>query len=294
VSSHENTYLAAKTIQGWELQNLTLEDLQGQSVHQVAGLSPSGLFLAATSEAVHLLNAQNGTLLNSFVTEKMQPRSLQCAHSLHRTSQDGVVGLTSLTLCYTGRDTGDCIIENFLPSENADAILAEVPSGSLGDGWCDWKAAKKAKKRIGNPGSWATLFDGSVLGIRRQTCGRNPEYGAAVGSLRRRLPRETINNEAFTQWELWTVSPGGRMDADEHRPLFDETEQAGHLIISELGPKVKVGSSSVAFAFGNIIKIATRGGQERWETNAVENGQSSTVNLTGRRRKAGSGRRQRA
>ena len=250
--------------------------------------------MAATADNVHLLSAQYGTVLHTFGTAKMQTGSLQCAYSFHRSSQDGKEGITSLVLCYNAKDTGDCIIESFSPSENADAISA-LASDSPGEAWCDWRAATKATRRVSNPGSSEVLFDGSVLGIRHQRHhalhAHKMELNGMAGGLRRRSPKGAKGHEALRQWEVWTESPAGRLDADEHRPLFDETEQAGYLIVSDLGPKVRVGSSSVAFAFGTVVKMATRGGEERWGSSPGDKDQSSSMNVTGRRRKAANGYR---
>lgn len=77
----------------------------------------------------------------------------------------------------------------------------------------------------------------------------------------------------------------GRAKTDETRPLIQEDDKAGHLIVSELGPMVRVGQKTVAFSFGNVVKVVTVGGHERFE-DGTEDQAREYMKTGSRRRKA--------
>ena len=197
----------------------------------------------------------------------MKPRSLQCAYSFQRLYID-TPGITTSTISYVGLQTGDCVMHTFVPPEDVDAIcLRSGSEGLLDDEGCSWDAARETKRRVQNPGHFNVLSDGSVVGIRRKVADEadlSLQRGTYKEGLRKRFPAPSPARGALPEWEAWTVSPGGRVEADEVQPLFKENERTGHLLITDLGPKAKVGLMSMAFSFGNLIKVVTVGGQERF------------------------------
>jgi hypothetical protein len=76
----------------------------------------------------------------------------------------------------------------------------------------------------------------------------------------------------------------------ETRPLEDDEDDCRHqhLMISELGPIVKVGAGSAAVGFGDMIKVITVG-HERFSSSADRLGPEDLMNLTNRRRKITNG-----
>ncbi|KAG6357148.1 hypothetical protein INS49_015025 [Diaporthe citri] len=92
-------------------------------------------------------------------------------------------------------------------------------------------------------------------------------------------PRRTKLEET---WEIWVISRVEKEGNIETTPLVAPDDPAG-LIISALGPMIKVGYSSAAVGFGNVVKIITVG-HERFE-NADDEG-AEDINLTNRRRRA--------
>lgn len=76
------------------------------------------------------------------------------------------------------------------------------------------------------------------------------------------------------------------MRTDETRQLFQNDEKSGHLMVSELGPMIRVGQRSVAFSFGNVVKLMTVGGHERFDVGAGDNDREH-LNVGSRRRKGG-------
>lgn len=291
--------IAARKRGSWTSRPVLIQGLESAEAIQIVPLSPLRVFLVASADRVYLVGAEHGDVIRTFPTiERIHPRTLQCAHSSYRSSQPGSIGLTSLTLCYTGALSGNCILQSFAPAEDSDAIWlrtpAQVPPSSR---WCTWDAAKLASKQVDNPGVWVALSDGSAVGIRQRASTGYNDQGRARGNtteVRHRFPRQKGNSDGFRRWEVWTASVGGRSESDEAQPLFRDAEQSGHLLISELGPMVKVGLTSVAFSFGNVIKLVTVGGHERFEGEGDEKGHEKLMKASGRRRKPGGTPRPRA
>jgi hypothetical protein len=156
-------------------------------------------------------------------------------------------------------------------------------------GWCAWESAKETKRHIENPGSWSVLSDGSVVGIRQKSnrVFRTEANGRRkTDGLRHRSPRKEPGRDLFGRWEIWSAPQIGQTRTDETRPLFQDDERAGHLIVTDLGPMVQVGRRSIAFSFGNVVKLVTVGGYERFEDSATDNGLEH-LNIGSRRRKPG-------
>ena len=246
-----------------------------------------GLFLVATLSRVHIFSIDNREYLYTVETEEMKPRSLQCAYSTQRIAHVEIPSITSATLSYVAAETGDGILHTFTPSEDFDSICLQGPSGATDGEGCEWGDATVTKRRVRNPGHFCILSDGSACGIRRK---KAPEAEAPTQAgdggegLRKRFAGRSTTKTTPIEWEAWTISPSLRTGTDEEEPLFKKDEQPSHLLISDLGPKVRVGLMSVAFAFGNVIKLVTVGGPERFDM-ATDDG---LMNLASRRRKAGS------
>lgn len=262
-------------------------------ISQIVPLSPLGVFALAAADCVYFVDAEEGQVLRTFKTEKMIGRSLQCTYSSHHASKPGSLGLSSLTLCYVGEETGDCVVQTYVPTDDCEAIYLRRANPRAGDDEGSCELTKEMKKRVKNPGTWHVLSDGSVVGIRlviqhyKQSNNANP-------GLRRRHQMERRHQYSFANWEVWAASPCDKPDMEECRPLFDTGDESNHLVVSDVGPKVPVGLRSVAFAFGNVIKLVTSGGHERYEEDAGSKNYDALVNTASRRRKAGQVGRARA
>lgn len=265
-------------------------------MHQVVPLASLGLFLIAGVNRVHLINLDDYSLVHTFSTERMSQRSLQSAFFNRQSSQTGVKGLSWFILCYTEVDSGDCVVQTYTPPGENDMICFHSSATPTTRGWCSWESVKESRRHIENPGSWSVLSDGSVVGIRQKSArildiesnGRRKAEG-----LRHRSPRKEAARDLFGRWEVWTAPQSGQLRTDETRPLFQNDEKAGHLIVSDLGPMVRVGQRSVAFSFGNVVKLVTVGGHERFES-SIEDKALEHLNVGSRRRKAGAMVRPRA
>ncbi|KAL7797429.1 sterol-sensing domain of SREBP cleavage-activation domain-containing protein [Trichoderma ceciliae] len=281
----------------WEEHKLLTRRLVGDEVHQVVTLSPLPYFLASSKTDIHLISLDDGTTCWSFSIEKMRPRSLTCAFTCHRSSNALSIGLISFTLSYLALDSGDGILQTFTPQDDDDAICLQSDGDeSAISGWCSWSDANERKKHIDKPGVWRVLSDGSAVGLRRQPRAELRNRQQAVSGIRQRLPNAKSQEfGAFSCWELWRAASSDREEVDETTPLFPINEEdPGHLIVCELGPSVRVGPTSVAFAFGNVIKLATLSGHKPFEAATKDVSRESPINAPTRRRKPGTAARPRA
>ncbi|KAF4455218.1 hypothetical protein F53441_2368 [Fusarium austroafricanum] len=280
----------------WNSRSVQLEGIEQDEVHQVVPLASLGLFLIAGASRVHLVNMEDYSLVHTFPTERMAQRSLQSAFFSRPSSQSEVSGLAWFILCYTGAESGDCVVQTFVPSNEHDMIYYQNSATPAARGWCAWELAMEKRRHIENPGSWSVLSDGCVVGIRQkshrvldiETDGRRKTDG-----LRHRSPRKEPGRDLFGRWEIWTAPQSGQLRTDETRPLFQNDERAGHLIVTEIGSMVRVGQRSIAFSFGNVMKLVTVGGHERFESSTVDKSLEH-LNVGSRRRKPGALMRPRA
>lgn len=282
-------HAATKETLTWNPRSVQLEGIEHDEVHQVVPLASLGLFLIAGSSRVHLIDMEDYGLVHTFSTERMTQRSLQSAFFSRSSSQLGADGLSWFILCYTSAETGDCVVQNFVPREEHEMIHYQSPTAPSTRGWCAWESAKETKRHISNPGSWSVLSDGSVVGIRQksnrtlvtQTNGQRRTEG-----LRHRSPRKEPGRDLLGRWEIWSAPQSGHLRTDETRPLFQDDERAGHLFVTELGPMIRVGQRSIAFSFGNVVKLVTVGGHERFESSVTDKSLEH-LNVGSRRRKPG-------
>lgn len=288
MSKRGGVYIAEKKALLWEAQHLELYSRNAGRICQIVTLSPLGLFALAGSDNIDLVDIEQRRIVWAFKTEKMGPKSLQCTYSSYPTSKAETEGLKSLTICYAAAETGDCVMQAYVPANDSEVIyiprLEQNTEGPIGWG----ESMKELRKQIKNPGTWQVLSDGSVVGIRQVTLHEGPVDMPRNG-LRQRRIMERRNQRAFANWEVWVTSPCGKPNMEECRDLLDRDDMSNHLVVSELGPKVTVGLRSVAFAFGNVIKLVITGGIERYDAESEDKNHESMMNPASRRRKAGPG-----
>jgi hypothetical protein len=251
------------------------------------------VFALAATNCVYFVDAEEGEVLRTIQTEPMVPKSLQCVYSGHHASKTGSLEIASLRLCYVGIETGDCVLQTYIPTEDCESIYLRHPKDKTDGDACSNEPIKETKKRIKNPGAWHVLSDGSVVGIRLVIQKNNQVYNSNPG-LRRRHAVGQRNQYSFANWEVWATSPGDKPDLVECRPLFELGDESSHLVVSTLGPKISVGLRSVAFAFGNVIKLVTCGPLERYDVDHENTTYDALMNTASRRRKTGQAGRARA
>lgn len=278
----------------WDSRRLAIEGLGESGFHFVKSLQPLEVFVISGVDCVHLVDAKDGTVLQMLRTGRMLPRSLKCAFSCHQQSRPTTIGFSWFTLSYLDAGTRDCIVQTFYPCQDCVAVYLRAPPGAYNSDWCTWDSAKQTTRRIGNPGVWDMVADGGVVGVRRKgaRCNSGTEgEGIMTRGLRNRQAKRHCEADPFERWEVWTVSPGGRLGMDECQRLVKEGEQGEHLLVTELGPKTRAGLNAVAFAFGDMIKLVVVGGAARLEESGEEQARDSGVNGAGRRRRPGTGSR---
>lgn len=262
----------------------------GREAYQVLPLATFTAFLVVRSHSVDLVDGKDNRILHTFQTEAILPRSLKCCHSSRRKPQCGSMGIASLSLAYTSTESGDCVIQTYLPQEDGDAICFRNSPNPPGRNCCPWAEARETKTRISNPGSWEALPTGCVIGIRKKKTA-SPTQSISNSPTRSGLWRRTRHSEdeiseKGKKWEIWLVSKLGRQNVYETMPLHPGMDIRGSLLITELGPLVKVGTASVAVGFGNMIKLISVG-HEHFENLADAASGESMMNIGSRRRRAG-------
>lgn len=249
------------------------------------------LLVIASSIHVHILSLDSGNLLHTFDTQSTMPRSLRCVLIGPRSKAMETTGLCSVQLCYTERVSGDCVMQTYSPPEGVDVMTLPLGKVEADSHESTENSYQRLQKRIANPGAWDMLSDGTAVGVRRRILrhGQGPMNGhEEVKGLRQRFPQKVKDTNSGKQeyWEMWTASSAHKPDADDSRPLVKAEEGPGQLIVPAIGPRVTVGLTSVAFGFGNVIKLVTVGGQQRFEAKS-----DATLRRpwqsAGRRRKSG-------
>lgn len=248
-------------------------------------------YLVVLAKSVDLVDLHSSAIIHTFQTEPMQPRSLKFVYYGQRLTQSGIGTVASMTLAYTNSESGQCVLQTYVPDKESEAICFSNLEGPPSGPTCTWIDAGEVRRRMQHPGVWTPLRNGSIVGVRQRK-GKEIEGShfanrlslLGQSGLRKRGPLSSSTNnwKKYDAWEVWVVSQLGRGENIETRPL-DTPEAGGGLIISELGPMVKLGYGSVAVGFGNVIKLITVG-HERFDS-AEEGLKAGNLSLTNRRKK---------
>jgi len=256
-------------------------------VHCVLSLPLLSAYLVGRSQAVDLVDLDTSTIRHTFETESMQPRTLKYAYSARRQAQLGPTGLGYFALAYTSADSGDCVIQTYVSPQEGVMIGFDGLSGPVSKSQCSWNEAREIKSSIPDPGVWEALPNGCIVGVRKKSARREepvaPGSEATSNSLRNRSFRPIpAQSRPPDTWEVWSMCQLGKEGHWETKQL-DEFERH-HLLVSQLGPMVKVGSGSVAIGFGNVIKVITIG-QEQFGSALDILEADSIMNVGSRRRR---------
>ncbi|KAJ9142742.1 Sterol regulatory element-binding protein cleavage-activating protein [Pleurostoma richardsiae] len=277
--------------ESWISEEIKLPRRDERDTQAILPLSAFASYLVVRSQGVDLIDLRTSRIIHSFQTEPIKPKSLQYLHSSRRQTQAGTSGLGSLTLVYTSLESGDCVLQTYLPDREGGTICFCDISAPTTRSCCPWTNTREVKRRISDPGMWEALPSGCIVGIRRKT--EQPSSPTVTSGLRRRGVRtgsESQPKGTEDEWEVWVVSQLEGEENRETRPLKGPGEEGG-LIISELGPVVRVGSGTVAVGFGNIVKVVTVG-HERFESSDDRN-DAQNLSLSSRRRKSAGASRHR-
>lgn len=300
----------------WLSREVKLEGPGARDIHCLLPIPALSMYLVGRSQSVDLVDIDSDAVIHTFQTEAIKPRTLKYMCPA-RTQQSG---LTSLTLSYVSSETGDLVIHTYLPRSEGDAICPYSPIEPRINALRQWGQTQEIKKKVPDPGVWEALPSGSIVGVRRRHHPRptlsspspSPSSTTLNGLRRRAGSRAGSRAEnhaasAMAQcWEAWAIKflPGAKSDFETR--ALDVPDSSGgdqpqqhdtldHLMISEVGPMVKLSALSVAVGFGNVVKVISVG-HEYFDKARDELGQvgpEGMLNLTGNRRKkvpAASGR----
>lgn len=289
LSRHGCIHRATLCHGNWKSTEVKLATIEDKQLHSLLAVQRFSAYMAVRSRSVDLIDLHSSEILHTFTTETMQPRSLKFVYSGQRLSPGGRGTVSSLTLAYNSAETGDLVLQTYLPDEKYDNICFSNATGLFGHSSCCWIETRQIVRRVCNPGTWAPLRNGSFLGVRRTeaasqgspTSNRLPVF--AQSGLRRRGGHADAPQPSKPTWEAWVIT---RLENEGHVETLqcDTSQDSAGLFINELGPMVKVGQGSVAVGFGNIIKVLTVG--HEWYDNMDEESlQPDAALLASRRRR---------
>jgi len=290
VVHHDNTWLS---------EDVKFPSREERDIQSLLPISAYSAYLIVRLRTVDLVDFKTSEIIHTFQTEPIRHRSLKFLRSRRRQTQCGSQGLSSFTLAYVSAETGECILQTYLPPQEGQTICFSNPSDPKTANCCLWRNTRELKRRVENPGSWEALPNGSVVGVRRKSDGSGGGTMAEQGKkgqdasspspqrndFRRRRRSQSRPPERREGWEVWVMSQLEKEENYETRPLATPEESGSeHLMVSTPGPMEKTGSCSVAIAFGDVIKVIAVG-HERFDGPADRLTTDNLMTLANRRRK---------
>jgi len=258
-------HVASYLPQGWISDGLEIPDpADDPEILSVLPLPILSSFLAVRRHTIDLIDILTHKVTHTFVTSPMVKDSLRCFHSTRRRPQCGSVGLANMALAYTCADTGNCIMQSYLPRHEGDTICFRDPYTPGSKTCCLWRETVESRYEVENPGEWESLQVGYLVGIRKNEPAPvgegNHARPVANSGLRRRnrAPSVTQIPRDEDAYEVWSLSARGERSTC---PLFAPNEK-NHLFNSNLGKIEKMGKHSVAIAMGNVVKVITVGNEK--------------------------------
>jgi len=240
------------------------------------------------------------TITNTFSPVRSHPGSVQCFYTIRRTAQYGSNGLSSFSLVYNERESGDCVLQTYSPKRPGEVLCINTKKCPDDQVSCSWNEAIVQVQRIENPGKWSTLPVGVVIGVRKRPSPSLIADGSSysgsslpISTLRRR-PGSLMRGQRLFKpedddiWEAWMLSAKGDRTTVTLSTDEEDERSNGHLLVSSCGPMVRVGQRSIALGMGNVIKIITVG-HERF--NIEENSDDMAKAMSGRRRRPAAARK---
>lgn len=246
--------------------------------------------MVVRSHSVDLVDLHAARTVHTFQTEASRPRTVKFVYNGQRMGPQGRGTVSSLTLAYISEEDGDLVLQTYLPNENCDSICFSDPAAPAPGSSCTWAETSQITRRVRNPGVWTPLRNGRVLGVRKkeEDTPRSPIQerlpAFAQSTLRRRGRADSPPKRPKSDdiWEIWVITRLEKEGDIETAPFIGPGDPTA-LMISGLGPIVKVGSSSAAVGFGNIVKVIAVG--HEWFESADEGREAENIGLPSRRRR---------
>jgi hypothetical protein len=282
-------HLASQLDDKWE--SITIAASTTQKIKSILPLSKLGLLLAITDTSALLIHISTLKPLHTFPDLDARPSTLQCFHSAKRPAFCGHNGLTSFSLAYNSRSTGNPVLRTYSPAQEGDLICTAPDSPSTDPPCNTWTSADITVHNIPHDGPWQTLPCGAIVGVTKHRASRRPSPGdssrrdTSASGLRRRGAgtQRALHAEEADGWEAWTVSARGEMHVVD---LYGEGDRGEQLFVTGCEAVVGVGRRSVAVGLGNMVKVVNVG-NERFE--GEDGGVEVVTAMAGRRRKGGRG-----
>lgn len=269
-------HVAVQEVSGWVSYDLRLPWVSDdKDVNSILPLPALSSFLAIRDHSVDLVDIFTHNVTHSFITENIKPGTLQCVHSTRRRPQCGSVGLGSFAFMYACIESGNLMMQSYLPAREGDTICFRDPDKPGSKTCCLWRETVERRFSIENPGDWQALQSGYVVGVRKlQNSGKQGTGNQLLGSIRgsglrrRGVPnRKLITSHPGSKndgWEVWSLGSRGDETSVPLNSVYDQL-----LLVSKLGPVTKVGTNSIAVALGNVVKLITVG-HERYDRQSHE------------------------
>ncbi|KAH7393496.1 sterol-sensing domain of SREBP cleavage-activation-domain-containing protein [Cadophora sp. MPI-SDFR-AT-0126] len=259
-------HIASQLESGWVSDSVDIPCPPGdQAITSVLPLPALSSFLAVRTRSVDLVDIVTHKITHTFPTSPMKPDSLRCFHSTRRRPQCGSVGLASLAIAYTNAETGNVILQSYLPERDGDTICFRDPYTPGSKTCCLWRETVEQRYEIENPGEWDALKVGYLVGIRKREPPSTKAKSSIIANtgLRRRgaiLPPPLAKGSDISKadddvWEVWSISARGDRTTT---PLCGYAEN-DNLLVPGLGPIRKLGRNSIVVGLGNVIKVISVG-----------------------------------
>lgn len=158
---------------GWLSEEIKEQTANEEHAHSVVALPIYSAYLVVRPHSVDLVDLVTSETLHTFVSHaQIKPKSLRYLSSTRRHSQRGSPELSYFGLVYTSSQTGNCVIQTYLPKDSDGSILFspdELPSSAstAGGPSCMWHETRQTIKEVPNPGLWEALPNGSIVGVRQ-------------------------------------------------------------------------------------------------------------------------------
>ncbi|CAK7211132.1 hypothetical protein SBRCBS47491_001015 [Sporothrix bragantina] len=188
--------------EGWISEEIKEQTENVEHAHSIVALPLFSAYLVARPHSVDLVDLSTSETLHTFVVHTpIKPRSLRHLCAARRQTQRGSLELSYFSLIYTSAETGNCVIQTYLPKDDDGSILFSpddrpaVPPTVSGSS-CMWHETRQVVKEVPNPGLWEVLPNGSIIGVRQtvvvsyehngNASGIEAALGNGTNSLRRR------------------------------------------------------------------------------------------------------------
>ncbi|CAK7263178.1 hypothetical protein SEPCBS57363_000436 [Sporothrix epigloea] len=186
ISRNGSIYRVIQGDEGWKSEEVKGQADHEEHAHYIVALPLFSAYLVARPHSVELVDLSTCETLHTFkVHSTTKPRSLRhlCAR---RQTQRGSLALSYFSLIYTSAETGNCVMQTYLPKHDDGSILFSPDdrsaAGTAGNGSrssCMWHEARQVVKEVPNPGLWEALPNGSIIGVRQTAVSLEANGGTA-------------------------------------------------------------------------------------------------------------------